>query len=95
MDAHSHMIGGSFAIDKVKVADLEAGILKISWMPTEGHHSFDQEQAARIIKAAYIGILLSATKGAWDVSDDFNKLFPDFKFIQMDEFLTEHWTGKP
>lgn len=87
--------GGAFAIDKVKVEDLEAGILKTSWMPTVGHISFDQEQAAKMIETAYIGILLSGTKGAWDVSEEHNQLFPDFKFTEIEKFLEEHWSGKP
>jgi len=64
-------------------------------MPVDGHCSFDQEQILRIIEAAYTGILLSGTKGAWDVSDEFNKLFPDFMFVGIDDFLGGHWSERP
>jgi len=67
----------------------------MSWMPAEGHRSFNQEQAAKIIEQAYIGILLSSTKGAWDVSNDFNQLFPDYEFTQIEAYLNDVWKGKP
>ncbi|KAK5082505.1 hypothetical protein LTR70_008391 [Exophiala xenobiotica] len=87
--------GGSFIIDHVNVDDLQIGKLKMSWMPAEGHRSFNQEQAAKIIEQAYIGILLSSTKGAWDVSNDFNQLFPDYEFTQIEAYLNDVWKGKP
>ena len=38
-----------------------------------------------------IGILLSSTKGAWDVSDDLSKLFPDHQFTLIEDFLKKVW----
>jgi hypothetical protein len=48
-----------------------------------------------MLKTVLIGTLLSSAKGAWDVSDEMNQLFPDFKFTQIEDFLTEVWEGKP
>lgn len=42
-------------------------------------------------KAVMVGMLLSSVKGAWDVSDEMNRLLPDFKFTQLEEFLSKAW----
>jgi hypothetical protein len=78
--------------------DLEAGNLKTSWTLGKSHPSVTQEQVDQIagmIKTVLIGILLSSAKGAWDVSDAFNQLLPDFKFAEIEGFLSKAWEGKP
>jgi hypothetical protein len=64
----------------------------------KSHPSVTQEQAdqvAAMIKTVMIGILLSSAKGAWDVSDAFNQLLPDYQFMEIEEFLSNVWEGKP
>ncbi|KGQ00727.1 hypothetical protein PAAG_12605 [Paracoccidioides lutzii Pb01] len=53
-----------FTVDKVKVEDLEAGDLKISWGLKAVHRAVSEDQAWALLKAVSIGILLSSTKGA-------------------------------
>lgn len=48
-----------------------------------------------MLKKVLIGTLLSSAKGAWDVSDAFNKLLPDYEFTQIENFLAKVWEGKP
>jgi len=48
-----------------------------------------------MLKTVLIGTLLSCAKGAWDVSDALNQLLPNYKFTQIEEFLSEVWEGKP
>ena len=48
-----------------------------------------------MFKMVKIGMLLSSAKGAWDVSDELNQLFPDYRFEDIESFLTRVWTGKP
>ena len=95
----SHGIAGHpFALDKVKLEDLEAGSLEASWTLGRRHPSFAEDrtgQLAGMLKTVLIGTLLSSAKGAWDVSDAFNRLLPDYKFTQIEEFLAEVWEGKP
>jgi hypothetical protein len=92
----SHEIPGRpFTIEKVKLDDLEAGNLKTSWALEKRHQAVPEDQAASLVKAASIGILLSSAKGAWAVSDEFNQLFPDYKFTEIEDFLTKVWDGKP
>ncbi|KAI1765052.1 NAD(P)-binding protein [Hypoxylon sp. FL1150] len=86
--------GSPFTVDKVKIEDLEAGDLKTSWSLKAVHNSIFEGQASALLKEVPIGILLSSTKGAWDISDDFNQIFPDYKFTSIEDFLGKVWEGK-
>ena len=77
------------------IQDLENGDLNTSWGLEAVHRAVPDDQAAGLLKAVSIGILLSSTKGAWDVSDAWADLTPDFKFTPAEEFLTNVWGGKP
>lgn len=46
-------------------------------------------------KAVCIGILLSSSKGAWDSSDEFNQILPEYEFTRAEDFLSKVWEGKP
>lgn len=87
--------GRPFTIDKVKLEDLEAGILKTSWTLEKRHRAVSEEQSDRLRKAVSIGILLSSIEGAWDVSSELNQLFHDHEFEKAEEFLSRIWKGKP
>jgi hypothetical protein len=94
--SYSHDIAGHpFVIEKVTLEDLENGNLKTSWSLETSHPSLSEEQAQSMIKGVLIGTLLSSAKGAWDVSDDFNRILPDCKFTRIEEFLAKVWKGKP
>ncbi|OTA62100.1 NAD(P)-binding protein [Hypoxylon sp. EC38] len=88
-------IRGDFTVDKVNIKDLEAGNLKTSWNIEAVHNAVSNDEASALLKAVSIGILLSSSKGAWDVSDEMNRLFPDYEFTRMESFLGKVWEGKP
>lgn len=96
---NSHSISGRpFTIDKVQLRDLEAGNLEASWALGKRHPSFTEDladQLAAMLKTVLIGMLVSSAKGAWDVSDAFNRRLPDFEFTGIEDFLTKAWEGKP
>ncbi|VUC28758.1 unnamed protein product [Clonostachys rosea] len=87
--------GEPFKVDKVSAKDLEAGDLKTSWNLEAVHKAVSDEQASALLKAVSIGILLSSTKGAWDISNEWNELLPDFKFTEAEDFLRTVWEGNP
>ncbi|KAI0445273.1 NAD(P)-binding protein [Xylaria telfairii] len=87
--------GRPFAIEKMKVEDLEAGELKASWGLEAVHKSVSDEQAQALLKMVCIGTLLSSSKGAWDSSDEMNQIFPEYEFTPIEEFLSKVWDGKP
>lgn len=86
--------GRPFAVDKVTIEDLEAGSLKASWGLEAVHHSVDKNQAMALLKVVSIGILLSSSKGAWDVSDEWNRLLPNYEFDSVEGFLGKVWRGQ-
>ena len=89
------ILGKPFVVDKIPVDDLKAGRLNASWGLEAVHHAVSPSDAAALLKMVSIGILLSSSKGAWDVSDELNQLFPDYNFVQAEDFLRMAWEGKP
>jgi hypothetical protein len=74
--------------------DLKAGVIKTSWRPAIDHPSlaaFDKEE---ISKTMLCNILLNMTTGHGYVSDEWNRIFPDYKFTTTEEFLTEIFANK-
>jgi hypothetical protein len=94
LDMGKRVRGSAFAIESVKMEDLEGGILKTSWGLGAQHPSADQAQLAEILKAVLVGTLLSAAKGAWDVSDEWNQRLPSVEFTRIEEFLAKVWEGQ-
>lgn len=86
--------GRGFAVEKVKVEDLEAGHLKTSWCLGAVHQAVSGQGTSALLQAVSIGILLSSSKGAWDSSDEVNQLFPGYEFTQAEDFLSKVWSGK-
>lgn len=41
------------------------------------------------------GMILGMSVGVMSVSDEWNKLLPDYKFTSAADFLSEAWAGKP
>jgi hypothetical protein len=87
--------GRPFAIDKVKLEDLENGKLKASWTLEASHPSVADDRVADMLKTVLIGLLVSSAKGAWACSDEFNQLLPDVKFTRIESFLSQIWEGMP
>ncbi|KAI1394465.1 NAD(P)-binding protein [Hypoxylon trugodes] len=87
--------GCPFKTEKVKIEDIEAGHLKTSWGLSAVHQAVSEEQASDLLKNVSIGILLSSSKGAWDISDEWNQVFPDYEFTPIESFLAKVWDGKP
>lgn len=75
--------------------DLEAGNLKTSWIPAFSHPSVPKEQHEAYAKVVVIGALLGAERGAYDVSDEWNRLLPHLKLTTIEDFLSNVWKGKP
>lgn len=91
------ILGGKpFAIEHVKAQDLEAGTWKTSWVPAIEHPSIPPEQVEALSGFFTSSILLAVNDNQLHVSDDtWNRLLPDYKFTDINEFLTEAWRGKP
>ena len=87
--------GEPFHIEKLKADDLRAGVAKCSWLPTVDHTGIPREQAEALAPMLVAGMLLGISAGALMVTDEWNRLLPDYRFVQAAEFLTEAWRDKP
>ncbi|WYZ39872.1 hypothetical protein EsH8_IV_000213 [Colletotrichum jinshuiense] len=79
--------GKPFEIDRLKLEDLKEGIFKTDFFPQIQIPGISPEEAASFTKVVGIGMTVSTGQGAWEVSDEWNKIFPDFKPTGIKEFL--------
>ena len=87
--------GGPFEIEKVKANEFKSGAWKTSWVPKLDHPSIPSEQVDMFSRIIVAGVLLAISAKAYDCSDEWNRLLPDYKFTQPEEFLSKAWRGKP
>ncbi|KAI1461939.1 NAD(P)-binding protein [Annulohypoxylon moriforme] len=89
-------IGRPFTVKWHKLADLEAES-KMEAPPID--ENFDLHTAAPEVVEAFLeyatrNLLQGIHRGAYDVTDEWNKLLPDYKFTQVEDFVKEYWGGK-
>jgi hypothetical protein len=89
------IISGPFKIERVKASDFEAGTWETSWIPRVDHPSIPPEQVDFFSKLGVAGISLAISAGAFAVSDEWNRLLPDYEFTALEPFLRGVWEGKP
>ena len=80
--------GGKYEVETLEVEDLVAGIIKTESLPLLAHPSLEGDERVEFSKHVLRGLTLNAVTGAGTVSDEWNKIFPDYKFVTAEEFLT-------
>ncbi|KIX03046.1 uncharacterized protein Z518_06596 [Rhinocladiella mackenziei CBS 650.93] len=88
------LIRGPFKIETVSRADLEAGKLNTSWIPQADHPAIPPEMRATVSESMTASLLLSALRGAFAVTDEWNQLLPHLQFTKAEDFLTDIWKDK-
>ncbi|KAK1585868.1 uncharacterized protein LY79DRAFT_557468 [Colletotrichum navitas] len=83
-----------FEVDRLKLEDLEAGIIRTNFVTPLDLPGMLPEELANFTKMVVIGATVSMTKGAWAVSDEWNQLLPDFKPIGIEEYVKSVWGDK-
>ncbi|AEO63012.1 c5a12611-8c66-427a-80e9-ed35e016708b [Thermothielavioides terrestris] len=86
--------GAPFHIERLDAEDLKAGKIKSSWMPMPEHHAISPEELEKLRPTFIGGMILGISAGHLSVSDEWNRLLPDYKFTQAEEFLAAAWRGK-
>lgn len=86
---------GPFKTDTVSADDIKNGVLNTTWVPTINHPSIPPEQREEMSKLLLQGFLKAAVLGKGDVSDEWNRLLPEYKFTGAEEYLRKVWEGKP
>jgi hypothetical protein len=88
-------VGGSFHVEGLQADDLKAGVVKSSWLPRADHPAIPPEQVDAVSANFIAGLMLGISAGAMTVSDEWNRLLPDYKFTGAEEFLSNFWQDKP
>lgn len=79
----------------MKAEDLEAGLVKTTWMPKPDHPAIPAEQVSALAPGMVAGVLLAMSTGAFSVSDEWNRLLPDYEMTRAEDFLADAWRDKP
>ncbi|GKT95814.1 nmrA-like family protein [Colletotrichum tofieldiae] len=81
----------SFEVDRLKLEDLEAGIVKTNFIPLLNLPGMSREELENFTKVVAIGATVSVAREAWAVSDEWNQLLPDFKPTGIEEYAKRVW----
>ncbi|CRG87173.1 hypothetical protein PISL3812_04190 [Talaromyces islandicus] len=80
-----------FNVETISTQDLKAEKIQTSWQPKVDHPSIPPEQAEALSGKLLSGVLLAISDGAFQVSDEWNRLLPDHQFTGAEEFLSQFW----
>lgn len=83
--------GRPFTVEKIKSVHARTGRLPTSWYPEMGHSTVPNELKESAAKTFTAKTILSIYQGSWRVSDEWNKLLPDHRFMGVEEFLRRWW----
>ncbi|KAI1803962.1 NAD(P)-binding protein [Daldinia bambusicola] len=87
-------IGRPIKVHWLKKEDLEAEIRNSGAISLPDLRTATPEQIGAFMQAAPARVLIAVSRGAYDVTDEWNKLLPDYKFTQLEDFLRRVWGGK-
>ncbi|KAJ4992980.1 hypothetical protein SVAN01_01684 [Stagonosporopsis vannaccii] len=87
-------IRGPFHIERLNPQDVAKGELKTSWYPVIEHSSLPDEYRESFSKSIFKEYLKTLASGGWSVSDEWNRLLPNFQFTSAEEYLKGVWRSK-
>ncbi|KAF2275223.1 NmrA-like family protein-like protein [Westerdykella ornata] len=86
--------GGEWHVERVKLADLEAGNLTTRWIPEFTHPAIPEALREGFSREFVVEFMKAVVRGAWDVGDEWNRRFPGYRFKGLEEYLVEAWRGR-
>ncbi|TPX13382.1 uncharacterized protein E0L32_006112 [Thyridium curvatum] len=87
-NGRSTLTGREFAVERLSAAELKAGEFNAKgWSPRIDHPSIPPEQLEVMAKAVNSAVLLATGAGAFQVSDEWNRLLPDYRFTTIEELM--------
>ncbi|KAH7308669.1 hypothetical protein B0I35DRAFT_399133 [Stachybotrys elegans] len=81
--------GKPFELEWLKQSDVEAGIINTDNYLVVDLPSIPADQVTAFSKMATGKVLLSQHRGLWTPGDEWNRIFPDYKFVQIEDFLVK------
>ncbi|KAK2059595.1 NmrA-like family protein [Colletotrichum caudatum] len=85
--------GKPFKVTRLNPEDLKAGVVKAPWLPWIDHPAVPKETLDAAAPKFLTGFMLGFAAGNFVISDEWNRLLPDFEFTQPEEFLTTAWAA--
>ncbi|KAJ0163171.1 hypothetical protein CTA2_3394 [Colletotrichum tanaceti] len=86
--------GEPFEVTRLKAKDLEAGLVaEAPWLPSVDHPSIPKESVDALSAVMLSAFLLGISAGNFEISDEWNRLLPDFRFTRPEDFLTTAWAA--
>lgn len=64
-----------------------------SWFPEVTHPAIPVDQREALATTLLSGVLLAQSSGDFKVSEEWNKLLPDYKFEKAEDFLRDTWSA--
>ncbi|KAG5796171.1 hypothetical protein H9Q69_004784 [Fusarium xylarioides] len=89
--ALAEKLRGPFKVEKISNEDLEARNVTTSWYPVVEHHALPDEMREQVSKGVLLEYMAALKRGVWTVSDEWNKLLPDFQFTSAESYLKDIW----
>ncbi|QKX61051.1 uncharacterized protein TRUGW13939_08197 [Talaromyces rugulosus] len=86
--------GAPFNVETLSTQDLKVEKIQSTWRPKVDHPSMPPEQTDALAGKLLSGVLLAISAGAFQVSDEWNRLLPDYQFTGADDFLSRFWQDK-
>lgn len=86
--------GGEWTVEYVKGEDILNDELKTEWIPQMSHPVIPINDRKQFSTDFVIMFFKGILRGSWDVSDEWNQRFPEYKFTGLEEYLTKAWEGK-
>ncbi|KAI0166974.1 NAD(P)-binding protein [Hypoxylon sp. FL1284] len=87
-------MGKPFTVEWFNLQDMETEERSFEGVGTFNLHTAPPEEVEAFLYKALKGILVGITRGAYDITDEWNKLLPDYKFTQVEDLLKQAWGGK-
>ncbi|KAF7588116.1 hypothetical protein BBP40_006149 [Aspergillus hancockii] len=82
---------GPFTVERVTPEERE---FKTDWYPIVQHPSISKDRVDEISKMVTLDFVQGAWKGGWSVSDEWNKLLPNYQFTSVEAYLEALWKGE-
>ncbi|KAK4097675.1 hypothetical protein N658DRAFT_489026 [Parathielavia hyrcaniae] len=77
----------AYEIERLDRKDLYVGVVKSSWRPALDQPSLSEAQKEALSQQIACALLLYLSSGKAHVSDEWNRIFPGYKFTMVEEIL--------
>ncbi|OLN83728.1 hypothetical protein CCHL11_08733 [Colletotrichum chlorophyti] len=81
-------------IDWLKLEDVKAGVLKTDLIPKIKFPGVPPEQQDHFTKLALAGVTITTARSVWAVTDEWNRLLPNFRPAGIESYVRKARAGK-